>query len=1215
MKGMLSAIRKKHYKLLISVAIIASLGFGMTAGLICGYNSLKYSLEDYVSGYRYPDAVITTEVTTDSTADDLKKLGGVDECDTRLFADTTVRDSEGKDLTVRAFSFSEEERQGFVYWTKAETEEDSVLVEFKFAESNGIKAGDRISFRIDGEYRDLTVGGTVSRPETLAAKINEDSWGINYDFGYVYVPKSLLKKEYDKVYAEKKADIDRRSDEFENEAKKADELLNEKLKELEDAEKLLDEKKQEFKDAGSLGDELRKKREELSDSLKELNDKKAELISALALLDQKEAELTEQQRLLTEAKKGLAAIKEPLDQLNRLDASLNKSSIIEAIDLVSRLLEELDYPVMAEDVRRLNEQIDEARKLGLPGEIDRIAVSAADFLESVDAKVKEGCDRLTSPEMLEAVKSLTDIDELPSDDERIKELIELLKDYSTEEIVSPSQLAEIYNRVVGELSSLRNELDKLDIPGTAASLRKCDAARYADGLGVILNAIEERTRSVDTSGQSLSQIYRGILSDIQAAVNELVSKRAQIISRLGKYGITEDGIDTALYRIREGLKQIGDQRRQAKNGLTEAENGIVKLEEGIAEIDSNLEELREQLSKSSAELDDSEKELKEARSKYDSELSKALKERSEIEDELRDAYKLLDENTGYDKLCNEFLLYFDGDADPDAVLKEAVASFGDIKVKNSYTYVDSAVKRRIDENLDPIRTMMVLLPVVFFVIVLIVIFLFMSMIIRQSRREIGILRALGFTRGQVRAKFCTVSLLVCVGGMLPGALIAAGIALYVGGYFKDFFPLPKLTYDIGFLGIAVPAAATIAVTLTAALLSTGLISRISPREAMSRQVRTSAKIPALLRPIIGSLRPMTKFSVTSLMRSKGRFLISTLCIAASATLILTSFSFIASKNFTVRQVFDERIKNDCQIFLEEMPSEELMEKLKALGYVSRLEKVAYYQTDITANGKSKSAVVNAIEENSSLIGITDASGRELKVSRGGIVLERHTAEALDVNEGGKVTVEGRKLTVTAISDQCVNRIQYISLEDTEALPQPELGCLVCSLIGDCKQQLLTLLFDTEGYQYSVFTASLYDYNTELYATYDLAAWIVIFFAVTIGFVIVLNTMLTNLHENKKELAILRTLGFQHREISRSRLSQSLVQFVLACLIGFPLGSLLARAALSSISTPLTEHVYVGGITEFVFTGGLILAYLLFSHFVSMRTMKKWDFCEVVKDKE
>ena len=228
MKGMLSAIRKKHIKLLVSVAIIASLGFGMAAGLICGYNSLKHSLEDYVTSYDYPHAVITTEVTTVSQAEKIKDAGGVSDCDARLFADTTVKDTSGSNYSVRAFSYTQEERQRFVYWSTAETAEDSVLVEFKFAQSNNIKAGDTLSFRVNGEYRDYKVGGIVSRPETLAAKINDNSWGINYDFGYVYVPASLLKKEYEKDYAEKKAGLDKKSSDFESEAEKASKLLDEK---------------------------------------------------------------------------------------------------------------------------------------------------------------------------------------------------------------------------------------------------------------------------------------------------------------------------------------------------------------------------------------------------------------------------------------------------------------------------------------------------------------------------------------------------------------------------------------------------------------------------------------------------------------------------------------------------------------------------------------------------------------------------------------------------------------------------------------------------------------------------------------------------------------------------------------------------------------------------------------------------------------------------
>ncbi|MBR4621930.1 MAG: FtsX-like permease family protein [Ruminococcus sp.] len=1215
MKGMLSAICKKHIKLLISVAVIASLGFGMTAGLICGYDSLERSLNDYVSDYNYPDAVITTEVTTAEAAERLRRLEGISGCDPRLFVDTTVKDGEGKNLTVRAFSYSEDERQGFVFWSKAKTLDDTVLVEFKFAESNDIRVGDRLSFRIEGEYRDLFVGGIVSRPETLAAKINDDSWGINYDFGYVYVPVSLLEKEYEKDYAGKKAELDKKTEDLENETDKAFKLLDEKQKELDEAIKLLEEKKSDLADAKKLEKTLSENRKELAETEKTLDSKKTELEAALALIDQKERELISQRTSLNEAKDALRTIDETLPKLRELENTLNNTYIIKVIDAVSELVEKLDHPLLTDNLERFRALIAEAQKEGFPQQIDSMAAAVAEFITDVDTETKAAVDYLSSDEVREMAEEISLMDVLPEEAGKYKEFIDLLEEISGIDITTPIQLKEVYDLMTDELAELRSGLEWLDIPGTAAVLRGIDTGRFSDDLSGVLKNVGVLIRSTDTSGKSLAEIYQSIISGISDAVSELSSKRSLIVSELAKYGVTENGIDTALDQISDGLDQCSDRRQQAQNGLKEIEDGLAKTAEGIKEIDSALKELREKLDKGSSELDDAEKDIRNAEDELEDELSRRLKERSEIEEELRNAYKLLDENTGYGELCNEFQLYFEDGADPGETLERAVASFKDVKVKSSVTYEDSAVKKRIDENLDPIRTMMVFLPVAFFVIVLIVIFLFMSMIIKQSRREIGILRALGFTRGQVRRKFCTVSLMVCAAGMIPGVVIAAGLSLYVGNYFKDFFPLPDFTYEVGIISTVMPAAATAAVTLTATLLSTGQISRIMPDEAMSRQVRTSAKIPAILRPIINRLRPMAKVTVTSLMRSKGRFVISTVCIAASAMLILTAFSFISSKNYTLHQVFDERIKYDCQIFFEETPSDDLMKKLKALGYIEEIENVAYYQTDISAGEKSKAVVVNAIEEDSGLIGITDGDGKELKAEEGGIVLERHTAEELGVDVGGTVTVKGKEMTVTAVSDQCVNRIQNISYADAASLPKPDLGCLVCTLSGDCKQEFLTFLFDTDGYQYSVFTASLYDYNTQLYATYDLAALIVIMFAVTIGFVIVLNTMLTNLYENKKELAILRTLGFQHREISLSRLSQAMMQFVLACLIGFPPGALLARAALVSISTPLTEYVYVGGIFEYLFTAGIILLYLIVCHLFSMRSMKKWDVTEVVKDKE
>ena len=175
--------------------------------------------------------------------------------------------------------------------------------------------------------------------------------------------------------------------------------------------------------------------------------------------------------------------------------------------------------------------------------------------------------------------------------------------------------------------------------------------------------------------------------------------------------------------------------------------------------------------------------------------------------------------------------------------------------------------------------------------------------------------------------------------------------------------------------------------------------------------------------------------------------------------------------------------------------------------------------------------------------------------------------------------------------------------------------MLCRFDGEPRRRLLAFLTEHDDYLYTVFTEALYNINHQLYATYDLAAWILIAFGILIGFIIVLNTAITNLQDNKRELCVLRTLGFQHTEISRSRFTQSLLQFITACVIGLISGTGLARVTLLRISTPTEEFAYACGVKEALIVSLIVFLYSLFSHRAAMRTMKKWNHAEVVKDKE
>ena len=147
MKSMLRAIIRKYLPLLLSLSLTASLGFALTEGLSSGYHGLERTLDRYLSDYGYPDGVITTDVTSVSDAEKIQRIKGVASVDTSLCADTMLRKEDGEYLAVRIFSYADTDRQKFYFWEHADSGgENSVLLEYHYARSHHIKAGDTVSF-------------------------------------------------------------------------------------------------------------------------------------------------------------------------------------------------------------------------------------------------------------------------------------------------------------------------------------------------------------------------------------------------------------------------------------------------------------------------------------------------------------------------------------------------------------------------------------------------------------------------------------------------------------------------------------------------------------------------------------------------------------------------------------------------------------------------------------------------------------------------------------------------------------------------------------------------------------------------------------------------------------------------------------------------------------------------------------------------------------
>ena len=572
---------------------------------------------------------------------------------------------------------------------------------------------------------------------------------------------------------------------------------------------------------------------------------------------------------------------------------------------------------------------------------------------------------------------------------------------------------------------------------------------------------------------------------------------------------------------------------------------------------------------------------------------------------------------GREEFRNQYLLRFDAelpqDRTPQTVLEDCENVLSGQTVLSSFVYADSPVKKTIEINTEPLSVLSILLPALFFGLMLLVIVLFLSQIIRQCRHEIGVLRALGFCRGQVMGLFCgiifTVTLLACALGIGLGAVVAH----ITGGLYANASCIPPFSITLPLRTCIIAAVITVLTGQLAAGISAVSILRIQPSEAMRAKAPVRAKVPPVLDRLLSRCRPMVKFTVFSALRNPGRFLVSTLCIAAAMTLILSALAFDYAKDAILTQLFDERIGYDCQVLLQNYPDEAVLEELLQTSGVTDAERVVFLPAELSFREQTESVLLNGMTRSDSLVRILDTEGQPQEVPQEGIILDSHLAERLGIQVGDQVLVADTPLTVTALSDHHVYRIQYVSQAQALALSDSCGGALFVNTTDE--EALIDFVSALDGYGGATFTRLLRKTTEESFSRFSVGVFVILVFSFLLGLLIVFHTTKANITEQRQELVIIRILGTQRRQISRCWLGQSLAQYLLALLIGLPAGTAIARYVLAEMSTNLREYPFSGEPGQYLFTVLLVLAFVLVSHMLAMTEMRRWNLAEESKTHE
>ncbi|MBR4539174.1 MAG: FtsX-like permease family protein [Clostridia bacterium] len=1062
------------------------------------------------------------------------------------------------------------------------------------------------------------------------------------------------------------AELDRSKEELEQ----ARQELNEKTAEAESSQRELNEKRAEAEakqaELEQAQRELAEKRAELEETEKTLLEQRDALIeqreearAQLASLQSAKEELLEGQKTL---EKERAKALDKRWELNSARSQLvTKRAEVEqqlaALRLAKGYLSRLNQAVEAiaaesgfyQQTRAAIEELD--RLLADTEAMKRRIEQAQSALASVDAALTAAENQgLDTVELLaqrqEIVNGLAAVDVSEAEiGSKLAQLRASIAEMQSQRAALQERLSALQDtdQLQNEADALRNQLKNLaggltDGGNVSESMLNSAIEQATDGLKQIdsgisqidygLRLIRDGLKQADEKeaelNDGLAQMQEGeaLLNDALAQMDDGLRQMDEGFQQIADgYREMDDfqaQIDSGSSELAEGFAQIADYQAQLDEGFAQIRAGEEEIDAALAQIEDGETQIADAIADAERQIADGENQIKDTRTGVENGWIEALAEFSDLENELNKTYEELSEWEGYQVFCNQFLLRFSPDASPEAVLENVNAALAEagVEVKSTVLYESSPINRRINNNLIPIETMANFIPMIFFAIAMIVVYLFMSLMIRQCRREIGILRALGFTRFRVVSLFCGAGLLVSLGAVAFGLAVSLAVRGYFVHYFFDILlPLPVHVLVFSWPKFLLSAVLTLAAVETSTVVSALSISGIQPSEAMTRLKPSTVKIPRFVRWALRGASPFLKFSVISLLRNRLRFLFSVVCLAGSVMLIFTSRSLVSSTNEILDRTFTRSIHYDCQIFISEKGADDLQRAVAALPYVSDVERMDYYTASFFLNGHSESAKVAVVQENTRLLSVEDQKRNVLPITGDGVVLEKHLAERLGASIGDTVEVNGAPLRVSAVSEQCAARFQYMAAAQAQALGNCTQRSLICRVPAEYESEFMGFLVEQDGYLYAVFTHSVYSSCLYLLEGANLACWMLIGIAMIIGLVIVVNTSQTNLLEQKRELCVLRTLGFQHGELSLYWFAQSLLHFLYSCVLGFPAGIAMAKRAIQNMEMELYTYTFVNNPWDYAVTAGLVFAYIVFSHFLSMRSLRRWDIVECVKDKE
>ncbi|HJF20469.1 MAG TPA: FtsX-like permease family protein [Enterococcus columbae] len=479
-------------------------------------------------------------------------------------------------------------------------------------------------------------------------------------------------------------------------------------------------------------------------------------------------------------------------------------------------------------------------------------------------------------------------------------------------------------------------------------------------------------------------------------------------------------------------------------------------------------------------------------------------------------------------------------------------------------------------------------PVFFFFIAALITFSTMTRMVEENRREIGILKALGYSKLAISKKYILYASLATIIGIILGTIAGSNsLPLVINMFLKSTYSFDHLQLTYDWVAITQATIACFFASLGAVFIVLVQELRTKPAMLLLPKAPKPGKRILLeyITPIWSKLSFNQKVSYRNIFRYKSRMIMAIIGIAGCTGLMVAGVGLKNSLESVIDKQFGPIIHYQGLVALNEHQEDHsafqsVEQVLAKYQQVKSTGKVYLQPMEVKhLNQASQSVpmlIFNNQKEQRQFLTLNSLDQQEqLSLPENGVIITQPLAKSMHLANGDQLKLtnnDGQEFTVkvAAVANYYVGNYLIGSKQFYEkyfATDYQANALLLKTKVMSKQQekQLSKALLATNDVSNVTLITGQIHLQKQMTENLDIVVIIFVVLSGMLALVVLYNLTNINISERIRELSTIKVLGFFNREVTMYIVRENIIFTLLGIIVGYGIGYILTGFILNQIS--------------------------------------------------